>query len=57
MTVAMQAQDGFGRYGKLIVTGLINPEDNEASEKKAEQLALESRLLLWTRPFIQDGSL
>ena len=42
MTVAMQAQDGFGRYGKLIVTGLINPEDNEANEKKAEQLALDS---------------
>ena len=41
-TVAMQAQDGFGRYGNLIVTGLITPEDNEASEKKAEQLALDS---------------
>ena len=41
-TVAMQAQDGFGRYGKLIITGLIDPEDNEASEKKAEQLALDS---------------
>ena len=41
-TVAMQAQDGFGRYWNLIVTGLINPEDNEASEKKAEQLALDS---------------
>ena len=41
-TVAMQAQDGFGRYGNLIVTGLINLEDNEASEKKAEQLALDS---------------
>ena len=41
-TVAMQAQDGFGRYGKLIVTGPINPKDNEASEKKAEQLALDS---------------
>ena len=38
----MQAQNGFGRYGKLIVMGLINPKDNEASEKKAEQLALDS---------------
>ncbi len=28
-TVAMQAQNGFGRYGKLIVTGLINPKDKE----------------------------
>ena len=38
-TVAAQAQNGFGRYGKLIVTGLINPEDYEVAEKKAEQLA------------------
>ena len=41
-TVAMQAQKGFVGYGKLITTGLINPEDNEATEKKAEQLALDS---------------
>ena len=33
---------GLCRYGKLIVKGLINPKDNEASEKKAEQLALDS---------------
>ena len=38
-TAAMQAQDCCGRYWKLIITGLINPKDNEASEKKAEQLA------------------
>jgi len=41
-TVAAQAQNGFGRYGKLIVTGLINPEDYEVAEKKAEQLAPDS---------------
>ena len=41
-TVAMQAQNGFGRYGNLIVTGLINPKDSKATEKKAKQLALES---------------
>ena len=41
-TVAAQAQYGFGRYGKLIVTGLINPEDYEVAEKKAEQLAPDS---------------
>jgi hypothetical protein len=34
--------NGFGRYGKLIITGLINPEDYEAAEKKAEQLAPDS---------------
>jgi hypothetical protein len=41
-TVAMQAQKDFVRYKKLITKGLINPEDNEATEKKAEQLALDS---------------
>ena len=35
-TVAMQAQNDVGRYWKLIVTGLINPEDNEAADKKAD---------------------
>ncbi len=38
----MQAQKGFVGYGKLITTGRINPKDNEATEKKAEQLALDS---------------
>jgi hypothetical protein len=38
----MQAQNGFSGYGKLIITGLINPEDNEATEKKAEQLDPDS---------------
>ena len=41
-TVAMQAQNGFSGYGKLIITGLINPEDNEANAKKAEQLDPDS---------------
>ena len=41
-TVAMQAQDGFCRYGKLIITRFINPKDKEAIEKKAEHLALDS---------------
>ncbi len=41
-TVAMQSQNGFGGYWKLITTRLINPKDNEATEKKAEQLALDS---------------
>jgi hypothetical protein len=41
-TVTMQAQNGFGRYWKLITTGLINSKDNESSKKKAEQLALDS---------------
>ncbi len=33
---------GFGRYRKLITTGLINQKDSEATVKKAEQLALDS---------------
>ncbi len=41
-TVAMQAHNGVSRHGKLIITGLINPNNNEATEKKAEQLALDS---------------
>ncbi len=39
--VAMQAQNGFCRYWKLIFTGLINRNDNGTSERKAEQLALD----------------
>ena len=39
--VDMQAQNGFGGYGKLIVTGLINSKDNKATEKN-EQLVLDS---------------
>ena len=46
----MQAQKGFVGYGKLISTGLINPEDNEATEKKAEQLALDSSARLAHHP-------
>jgi len=49
-TVAAQAQNDFGRYWKLIVTGLINPEDYEAAEKKAEQLAPDSSLGLAPHP-------
>ncbi len=46
----MQAQKGFSRYRKLITTGLIIPEDNEATEKKAEQLALDSSARLSHHP-------
>ena len=32
-TAATQAHNGFSRYGKLIITGLIAPKDNEAREE------------------------
>ncbi len=41
--------NGFSGHGKFKVTGLINPKDNEATEKKAEQLALDSSSGLETR--------
>ncbi len=50
----MQTQNAFSRSGKFTVTGLINPKDNEATKKKAEQLALDCSF--GTCPFSQDGS-
>jgi hypothetical protein len=38
----MQAQNDSGRCEKLIVSGFINAEVNEATEQKTEQMALGS---------------
>jgi hypothetical protein len=41
-TLRFQAQNGSGGFGKLIVWGFINAEDNDATEQKTEQMALGS---------------